>query len=235
MKGIQGLVMAVVLGILGAVVNLYYLNKSSDTDVERFVGIREGVSIARGTRLTREHLEPVEIPSTSAKRLKTYAFLYKDIDSVVGERALRDYSGRRGEIILRQDLRTPPPALTLKANEAAIGVIVNSATTLTSQIVPGVTPVSFYLPVDRGSGEGAWDWFGSFDVLAVGSRLGTSDTMRAHNISAQQRNVLTLRVKYSDGKIDKKIAELKDYLRRTANPPLEVMIHPPVKTNIDKN
>ena len=229
MKGIQGLLIAIVLGLLGAVVNMYYLTKGRDTTFVQFIGVRDGQKISEGQRFSREQLEPVAIPSENAGDLKKYAILHSEIDSVVGWKSRRAFDGQRGELLLRTDVRTPTELLNLKENQAAISVLVNPATTMSSQIIPEVTPVSFYLPVDRTivGGSGAWDWYGPFEVLAVGGRLGRPETSGRRKTSQQKANVLTLRARFREGRIDAKIADLKEYLRRTNNQPLDVMIHPP--------
>ena len=229
MKGIQGLIIAIVLGVLGAFVNMFYLTKGRDITFIEFIGVHDGVKVSEGQRFQREHLESVAIPSENAGDLKKYAILYSEIDSVIGWKSRRAFDGQRGDLLLRTDVRTPTELLNLKENQAAISVLVNPATTISSQIIPEVTPVSFYLPVDRTSlgGSGAWEWYGPFEVLAVGGRLGRPELAGGRKTSQQKSNVVTLRVRFRDGRIDAKIAELKEYLRRTNNEPLDVMIHPP--------
>jgi hypothetical protein len=231
MKGIQGLIIAIVLGVLGALVNLYYLTKGRDTKFVHFIGVRDGAKISVGQPFAGEQLESVAIPSEHAGDLRKYAIPHSEIDSVVGWKSRRAFDGQRGQLLLRTDVRTPTELLNLKENQAAISVLVNPATTISSQIIPEVTPVSFYLPVDRTAvgGSGAWEWYGPFEVLAVGGRLGRTADSGRRSGAQQKPNVLTLRVWFKEGRIDAKIAELKDYLRRTANEPLDVMIHPPAR------
>ena len=54
MKGIQGLIVAIVLGVAGAAANFYYLNtEAQKKDMVGFIGIKKGVVLGRGDKLTR--------------------------------------------------------------------------------------------------------------------------------------------------------------------------------------
>jgi len=236
MKGIQGLVIAIVLGVLGACVNMYYLYKGRTIETVDFIGVREGAKIMRGKRISSDQLVPVAIPREHVGNLDDFAVRFNQKATIVGRKAVRNFSGSGSELVLLEDLRTPPPHLELKEDEAAIWVTINTGTAITSQIIPGVTPVSFYLPKSRNpasgrsaSAEEEWEWVGPFDVLAVGNRLGTLETMRAENISERQQNILTLRANFVRGQLDEKVSDLKAYLRRSNNAPLDVLLHPPVR------
>ncbi|HUS40345.1 MAG: hypothetical protein WBF93_09070 [Pirellulales bacterium] len=228
MKGIQGLIIAIVLGTLGSLVNMYYLTKGRDMSTQRFIGVVDGAEIEVGEKFKQDDLEAVEIPTEHARSLRKYAIPYSEINSILGFNSRRQIDGQQGELLLRTDVRTPTEMLDLESNQAAISVLVNPTTTSLDQIIPQVTPISFYLPIDRTSGrsDGAWEWFGPFDVLAVGNRLGRADAGGRRG-SSRSRNMLTLQVQFTAGKINPKIAELKKYVHRTNNEPLDVMIHTP--------
>ena len=53
MKGIQGLVIAVLLGTIGAVFNLVYLNKNRNVDPLYFIGIKSNTRVERGEPIKR--------------------------------------------------------------------------------------------------------------------------------------------------------------------------------------
>ncbi len=231
MKGIQGLIIAVFLGLIGAGVNLAYLYKGRNMKDEKFVGIKQGVKLKRGETILQEHLEEVSIPEANVGSLQDYAYLYSRVNTVAGQKSSRSYSGETGELVMQQDLRTPHTRLKLKPSERAVSVTIDTRATVASQIIPGVTPVSFSLPTSRGTGTapmgGQWEWFGPFDVLAVGNRMGQSDVLGARKISAKQQNVLTLRVTVGQGgKYDVKFLDLFKYYRQSSFNPLIVMIHP---------
>ena len=62
MKGIQGLIIAIVLGVIGFGFNYYYLNTSRDFEHDTFIGVKKNASLKRGTLLTKDHFERVRIP-----------------------------------------------------------------------------------------------------------------------------------------------------------------------------
>src|SRR4029450_7473123 len=110
------LVVAAVLGIAGAGLNLWYLNeKSKAVQSVSFIGINTNTVIRPGAKLREDYFVPIDIPDNHVGGLKDVAVLYKDRNTVVGMPAIRPYTG--DEILLRDDLRTPPPALDLKENE----------------------------------------------------------------------------------------------------------------------
>lgn len=231
MKSVQGLIVAIVLGLLGGAVNMYYLQKGRTTETIDFVGIRKGAKIRRGKPIQKSQLEAVRIPQEHVGNVGEYAVRFHKINTIVGRKAVRNYTGVGGTLFLLEDLRTPPTYLNLGTNDSGIGVTINTSTIVTSLIIPGVTPVSFYLPASRKTSaktagpDESWEWFGPFDVLTVGNRLGDPVLMRAEGISPKQQNILTLRSQSADGKPDPRVEELKAYQQRTKNTPLEVKFH----------
>ena len=64
MKGIQGLIVAVVLGLFGAIANFFYLNtEAQKKDMVGFIGVKQGVLIAPGEKLSEDKLVKIEIPA----------------------------------------------------------------------------------------------------------------------------------------------------------------------------
>ncbi|MDA1018281.1 MAG: hypothetical protein O3A00_27980, partial [Planctomycetota bacterium] len=119
-------------------------------------------------------------------------------------------------------------------NETAIWAPIDTRITITSQIIPRVTPVSLYLPVSRNpaaikSTTEDWEWLGPFEVLSVGNRLGSLEVMQADNISARQNNILTLRATSKTGQPDANVVALQNYLVQTSYAPLRVKLHAPVR------
>ena len=71
MKGIHGLIVAIVLGLAGAAANFYYLNtEAQKKDMVAFIGIKQGVILGRGDKLTEDKLVKVEIPANHVGNLK---------------------------------------------------------------------------------------------------------------------------------------------------------------------
>lgn len=144
MRGIQGLVVAVGLGICGAFFNWIYLNtRSQQMAMEEFVGIRPKTVVERNDLLTRDHLVPVPIPREAAGTLREFAVLYSARQSVIGHAVTRTIPG--GSLLLVDDLRTPPLELNLgqgpdkagQPQERAMWVPFDTRSFVPSLITPG--------------------------------------------------------------------------------------------------
>jgi hypothetical protein len=154
MKGIHGLILAIGLGIAGALFNFAYLaNRSRDVEKVAFIGVKEDKIIGRGELLVEESLEPVEIPRRWVGKLEDYAFLWSTRATVVGRRAWRALEG--GSLLMRADLKTPPQELVFGVNlepgivkETAIGVPIDTRKFVTSLVQPG-DMVSFIVSAGR--------------------------------------------------------------------------------------
>lgn len=225
MKGIRGLIIAIGLGIAGALCNYVYLsNKSRDMKTVYFIGIKPDRPLRAGDRLTKEHLERVPVPVAWAGSLKKYAVLYEDIDTVPDQHALRDIDG--GTLLLYDDLKTPGGNLwsggTPTANDRAWGIPVDTRQFPPSLIEPGAkvsflastrgvnspTPATHDLLLDESpEAVGATevgsdttpappsDIIGPFTVLAMGNRLGSAEVMQASRVRQVQENVMIIRVR----------------------------------------
>lgn len=224
MKGIQGLIIAIVLGVIGFGFNYYYLNTSRDFEHDTFIGVKKNASLKRGTLLTKDHFERVRIPKEFVKNLKEFALPWDDLDAIVGRKSIRDYD--RGGILLRNDFRTAPNELQLVGGETAISVPIDTRTTITSQIIPGDTRVSFYL-AEAAKKPGSPDpgWLGPFDVLAVGNRMGSTDVDDGRRNRGGSENMLTLKATNAKGKQNNQMALLLNHLTGTNFKPLRLKIH----------
>ncbi len=261
MKGIQGLIVAIGLGIAGALFNFAYLaHRSRDVETVAFIGIKEDKSIGRGELLTEDNLEPVEIPRRWVGKLEDYAFLWSTRATVVGRRPWRALEG--GTLLMRADLKTPPQELVFGVNlppgveERALGVPVDTRKFVMSLVQPGDL-VSFIVSADRrggptlapagskqdaaGRGEAraeaaagsveppstdAIEKCGPFKVLSIGNRLGSYDVMMAAKIPQTQEGVMTILVRYEQGKMDPQAARLLRFLHQTNSQPLAYELHP---------
>jgi len=154
MKGIQGLIVALGLGIVGAMFNWAYLNRrAGDFESISFIGIKPDVSVARGQRLTEEHLARVEIPAKSVGNLADFAFRWSARQSVINSPVWRTLT--EGSLLMVEDLKTPPLELQFGQDsgpggqeEVATWVPVDNRTFVPSLVVPGDW-VSFRLPGSR--------------------------------------------------------------------------------------
>ncbi len=207
MKGLQGLVIAIVLGLAAAVLNWFYLVRQSQQVEEiAFIGIHPDQYVERGERLRNEHLVPVHIPRNAVRNMREFAVLDSARATVVGQAVSRPLEG--GRLLLQDDLDTPPPALTLAANERIMWIPVDNRSFVPSLLTPGdmvtfkVTrsgPTPAGSPVDPETGRppapaGPVERIGPFKVLSVGNRLGSAEVMQAARIPQMQENVLGISI-----------------------------------------
>ncbi|MGO9112192.1 MAG: hypothetical protein ACLP9L_23440 [Thermoguttaceae bacterium] len=151
MKGIHGLIVAVALGLAGAAANFFYLNtEAQKKDMVAFIGIKKGVIVARGERLTDDNLVKVEIPANHVGNLRDYVFLW---DERVGVKDMpvwrtldsKTDSSTEAALLLRSDVKTPLKELELGKDEVIRWIPVDSRSFVPSLIAPG-DQVSFILP-----------------------------------------------------------------------------------------
>ena len=227
MKGIQGLIVAVLLGLVGFAFNMYYLNSSRDFEHDIFIGVRKNASVERGTPLQRNHFEKISIPREFVGNLNEFALPWTDLDAVVGRKSIRNYE--RGGLLLRNDFRTAPDELQLVGGETAVSVPIDTRTTMTSQIIPGDTRVSFYVD-SRGIPSGGVDskWIGPFDVMAVGQRMSSTDVYNSRGGRGGGENMLTLKATDIKGKSNGSMTFLLNHLAGTNFKPLRLKIHAPL-------
>jgi len=141
MKGINGLIVAVVLGIAGAAINFYYLNSEAQKkDMVAFIGIKKGVLVGRGDLLKEEYLAKVEIPANHVGNLRDYAYLWEQRIGVKDMPVWRTLDSKtEGEgalLLLRSDFRTPPKELELGKGEVAACILV-PRNFVTAHVNPG--------------------------------------------------------------------------------------------------
>jgi len=67
---------------------------------------------------------------------------------------------------------------------------------------------------------------GPFKVLSIGNRLGSADVMQAARIPQMQENVMTIRVRIENGKMEPEAARLMRFLEQTNSRPLAYVLHP---------
>lgn len=155
MKGMRGLILALVAGIVATACNWIYLqNKARDVEKIGFLGIRSEVAVLRGERLAESQFEEVQIPKQWVGNLEKYAYRYSDRQSVVGMTVSRTQNGPT--LLLQQDLRTPPPELkltpsgSLDTGEGLMWVPVDVKSFVPALVTPGEDMVSFIFSTNRG-------------------------------------------------------------------------------------
>jgi hypothetical protein len=214
MKGMQGLIVAGMLGVLGLALNWIYLQgKTKDVASVRFLGIKSDAKIDPGRMILEEHLEPVAVPERHAGNLKDYVYLYEDRGTVIGITATRAYQG--GELVYRQDYRTPPPSLKLKQDEKLIWIPVNSSSFVPELVDPGdliefIIPIYEDQPLPEGE-EGSYtataaqrvvktETIGPFRVGSLGSRLASRQVARGNRISSSQERLVGIVISENDAR-----------------------------------
>ena len=241
MKNHLGLIVAIVLGVIGATLNFLYLtNKAANFDKVAFLSIDRQASIKRGETFREDHFVPLEIPKGAvSSQLSHDAILYSERGAVVGMKATRDYGG--GEMVLQDQLKTPPQELALTGeNERAMWVPVDTRTFVPSLIRPG-DMVSFLIPkgvvpVARAPEDGEdrppppsigdSELVGPFKVLSVGNRLGSAEVFKAAGMPQQQENVLTISVHAQGNQLDPLAKKLWDLLQAGGFRQAGVILHP---------
>ncbi len=209
MKGIQGLIVAAVLGVAAALLNWAYLHsRSSDEERVTFVGIKAGRTVNRGDVLHDDDLVPLRIPVRWVGNLKDFAVLYSEKQTVVGQPVWRTMTGEC--LLLAEDLRTPPQSLKLDEGESLMWIPVTGAF-VPSLVMPGdtvyfkVLKAAVPTPIrsgaekpnpadDNSPSSDPVENIGPFKILALGNRLGSPEVMRAAKMPQIQENVLGIRV-----------------------------------------
>ncbi|MEY4180826.1 MAG: hypothetical protein RLY70_4401 [Planctomycetota bacterium] len=208
MKGAAGIAVAVMLGLLGAALNYVYLdNKTRHVKTESFIGLRQEARLRPGDPLKEEDLVEVRIPADNTGNLRKFVFLWQDLETVRGIRAIRAYQG--GELLRREDYRTPPPELKLTKGQLLVWVTADNRSFVPDLVNPG-DRVTFTVPSTRGptpavrpagvpagvpgaDGSGAdpaagagprvdggnVELIGPFVIAAIGSRLGSAEVSKA--------------------------------------------------------
>lgn len=258
MKSIHGLILALGLGVAGALFNWAYLaNKTRDVRMVEYLGVGPGVTLAQGDILKQESLVPVSIPERGTGNLDDFAIRYSEIKTVLDRPVWRTLTN--GRLLLRDDLETPPARLRLGedpvvgADERAMWIPVDSRTFVPSLVEPGQL-VSFLLPRGADAGRsiveppessqaestgpaptpaalpgGNAEIIGPFKILSLGNRLGSMDVMRAARIPQIQENVLTISVRVENDRLEPRAEKLWQWLRSTNFREVGILLHPPRK------
>ena len=150
MKGFNGLILGLGIGVAAALFNWAYVTRATGSvETVAFFGIARDRNVEAGQILADEDLVPVPLPAAMARRLKGFAFVYPDDRAtVVGMRTPRPVPG--GSILLVDDLRPPPPKLVFggqpagNEEEIAMFIPIDTRTIVTSLLEPGDT-VSFII------------------------------------------------------------------------------------------
>ena len=206
MKGLQGLIIAAALGIVGAAFNWFYLARlSKDYDLVSFIKIAPGAQINVGDPFKKEHLEELQIPKRNIGKLDKIAIPWDQLDWVITQRARKAY--QEHELLFSQDLKTLSAksiSSLLSNNEVARSVAVDARTIVPERINPG-DMVSFVVTLPRRNSNlleqpleevTKTKTFGPFRILAVGYRTGTRQVQIASREDTGPQHMITIGVKY---------------------------------------
>lgn len=248
MKGTIGIIFALVFGIIAAMFNYAYVVRSTGSvEMVQFVGIKSDKPLATGEPVTEDAIEAVPIPAVYANRLREFAILHADRHSVMGWSVSRPVPG--GALLLRDDLRTPPPELQFGgqpaggSEEVAMFVPVDMRNIVPSLLEPG-DYVSFVVsaPTPAGSSPSAGSpdaeaepptaasglptrIIGKFKILSVGNRLTSVNVQRAAQLPQTQENILTISARLVDGELEPKARELWQLLEATGFRQVGIILH----------
>jgi hypothetical protein len=246
------LIVAAVLGVLGAAVNWVYLDsKTKQLERIEFLSVAPGVTMLPGDRFSENKLAPLAIPKDNVgKELFAQAIRWSDRQTVIGMTAAYSFDG--GEIILRQRLKTPPPTMELtREDERGLPVPVDTRSFVPALVNPG-DMVSFLVsiggpppaPPNAEGGDGNEptpaqsvvrppitgsqhiETIGPFRVLSIGNRLGSADVLKASGSSQFQENVMTIAVKMHGDQLEPKAVKLLTMLQAGGARQAGVLLHP---------
>lgn len=238
MRGVQGLIIAGVFGVVGAFCNWLYIDRLA-TDYEKvsFVAIKKDAQINVGDRFKEaEHFKKVDIPKNNVGNLDDVAILWELRKTAQGEPATRSYRG--GEILLWHDLKAPARqhlSEKLGKGEQACWVSVSSGDFVPELVNPGDW-VSFIVPRLPGGQpvdvKNARDLLaqpteiiGPFPILSLGTRTGERDVRRARGLSSGPEHIIGIRVRMVDGAMEPNADRLFKILQLTGQKSARVILH----------
>jgi len=244
------LFVAAALGLVAAAMNWVYLDsKSKQFEKIEFLSVATGATILPGDRFTEDKLAPLAIPRDNVRpELFAQAIKWADRQTVIGMTAVYPFEG--GKIILRQDLKTPPPTMELtREDERGLPIPVDTRTFVPSLVNPG-DMVSFViggavpLPAPQSSDGDETDsssppaptpamarnqrieTIGPFRVLSIGNRLGSAEVQKASGLSQLQENVMTIAVRMQGDQLEPKAARLLTLIQMGGGRQAGVLLHP---------
>jgi hypothetical protein len=240
MKGVQGILLSLGLGLAGAVCNWMYLERLAGREARvSFIAIKADQQINVGDILREDHLVRIDIPRSAAGNLDQVAPHWSDLKLVVGWPSNRSYRG--GELVLEQDIRTPGAKdlnEKIGKNEVAIWIPIDLRTFNSARVNPD-DEVSFILPRAGGGLVGApggeetptvasanSEIVGPFRILEIGNRTGRPEVQRASGVRQTIDSSITIVAKLENGHLDAKTERVTEYMRTSKSQGLQVMLHP---------
>ena len=237
MKGAQGIMIAVAMGVVGFVCNWLYLEReASRVELVSFVGVSQPADVKRGDVIQSEDLVPISMPKSHESQLAQVAVLWDQRDLVIGQKAARDLAvSGEAELVMHRDLTTPAIKdinELIAENERVMWLPVDSRTFNPQHVDPG-DQVSFRIP-EFGKGasrsqptEAGGKILGPFRILALGNRKGRRDVRQAAGLASGAENVIAVAVKVEnpDGKLEPRAETLAGILAVNNFQGVQVLLH----------
>ena len=244
MKGAQGIMIAVALGVVGFVCNWLYLNgQASGDQMVHFVGVATDARVNQGDVFQEEHLTRIPVPEKYKGELAKVAYRWSDRRLVIGQKAARTMAADGTELVLHPDLTTPAAQdinETIAEDERVMWLPVDSRTFLPQHVDPG-DQVSFRIPEFGDSTAtrnrptaGSGQIIGPFRILALGNRKGRRSVRQAAGLSSGAENTIAIAVKVvqPDGKLEARAETLAGIVAVNNFQGVQVLLHKRVS---DKN
>jgi len=237
MKGAQGIMIAVAMGVVGFVCNWLYLEReASRVELVSFVGVSQPADVKRGDVIQSGDLVPISMPKSHESQLAQVAVLWDQRDLVIGQKAARDLAvSGEAELVMHRDLTTPAIKdinELIADNERVMWLPVDSRTFNPQHVDPG-DQVSFRIP-EFGKGasrsqptEAGGKILGPFRILALGNRKGRRDVRQAAGLASGAENVIAVAVKVGnpDGKLEPQAETLAGILAVNNFQGVQVLLH----------
>lgn len=237
MKGAQGIMIAVAMGVVGFVCNWLYLEReASRVELVSFVGVSQPADVKRGDVIQSDDLVPISMPKSHESQLAQVAVLWDQRDLVIGQKAARDLAvSGEAELVMHRDLTTPAIKdinELIADNERVMWLPVDSRTFNPQHVDPG-DQVSFRIP-EFGKGasrsqptEAGGKILGPFRILALGNRKGRRDVRQAAGLASGAENVIAVAVTVEnpDGKLEPKAETLAGILAVNNFQGVQVLLH----------
>jgi len=236
MKGAQGIMVAVALGVVGFVCNWLYLEREAGrVELVEFVGISKTARVNRGDVIQLDHLVPISVPRNHKTQLAQVAVLWEQRDLVIGQKATRTMAESGTELVMHRDLTTPAAKdinELIAENERVMWLPVDSRTFNPQHVDPG-DEVSFRIP-EFGEGasrssptKGGGQIIGPFRILALGNRKGRRDVRQAAGLASGAENVIAVAVKVENpgGKLEARAETLAGILAVNNFQGVQVLLH----------
>ena len=246
MKGVQGLLLSLGLGLAGAVCNWFYLERLAGKEAKvSFIGIRSEAQVNIGDVLLESHLVRVDIPRSAVGNLDQVAPKWDQKPNVAGQATSRSYQG--GELVLHQDLKTPGAKDLndkLGQDEVALWLPIDNRTFNSMRVNPddevtfvlprvglgGVSPTPISNPSgNAGGGSSNNEYIGPFRILELGSRTGRPEVQKAAGTRQANENVLAIVAKFINGQLEPRAERITEYVRASKSNGLQVILHPKKK------